>query len=174
MAFKLDESLFEDIDCDVMQDVAQSDLTDDGIFMYEIREPDCVPDVFSNLINAKECALKKKVDKMYKVGYTIKDGTYVPTGFVEELQVSPIIEESYMGELKIEVQEAGGKDAWLATANKTLSEVKHYRNYLNTYARKEIGVGGNFDTEEELEDAINTQTETIKNLQNKISTVENM
>ena len=120
MAFKLDESLFEDIDCDVMQDVAQSDLTDDGIFMYEIREPDCVPDVFSNLINAKECALKKKVDKMYKVGYTIKDGTYVPTGFVEELQVSPIIEESYMGELKIEVQEAGGKDAWLASANKTL------------------------------------------------------
>lgn len=173
MKFRLEESLFDEVTCEPAQDDAQGVITDDGIFVYEVREPNCVPDTFNDEANARECALQKKLDCMYKVGYTIKDGTYVPTGYVQEIRLQVPVKEGRMKDLDIDIQNAGGKDAWLASAKKTLSQTREYRDYLDKYARREVNAGGNFDSVEELEDAIKCQDDIIKNLSAKISLVEN-
>ncbi len=182
----LDEGLFEpyeddkvninDKDLHLLQPEAQGatpDIDDSTIYVFEVApDRETCPDTYRDETAAREAAQAAGYNKMYKIGYTLKDGAYVPSGYEQVIEINIPVLESKIKDIDIEIQNAGGRDAWLQQAYDTIDDTKDYIRYLNTYARSEVGRGGNFDNNEELEDTIARQQDILSNLTAKIKVVE--
>ena len=84
------------------------------------------------------------------------------------LQEAPKLEGA-MKDFAFEVKEAGGEQSWVDLANKELAEMRDSLYYLKTYAPKEVGAGGNYDSAKELQDDITEIEAAIKKLEAKLS-----
>lgn len=84
------------------------------------------------------------------------------------------INEGAMSNLDLEIKEAGGQESWKDLASKELAEMKDSLHYLRTYAPKEIGAGGNYDSARELQDDIDALEKDIDELQTKIDYINSI
>lgn len=149
-------------------------IDDSTIYVFEVApNRETCPDTYRDEVVAREAAQCAGYDKMYKIGYTLKDGTYTPSGYEEVIEINIPVLEGKMKDIDIEIKDVGGKDAWLEQAYDTLEDTKEYIRYLDTYARNEVSKGGNFDSIEDLEDTLVRQKEILNNLSAKINVVEN-
>ena len=82
--------------------------------------------------------------------------------------------EGAMSNLDLEIKEAGGQESWKDLASKELAEMKDSLHYLRTYAPKEIGAGGNYDSARELQDDIDALEKDIDELQTKIDYINSI
>ena len=83
-----------------------------------------------------------------------------------------ILTEGTMKSIDIEIQEHGGKEAWLKYMEEVKKGYEGYIQYLDTVARREVGKGGNFDTEEEIDDVLDYNKKQLKEITNKINFVK--
>lgn len=149
-------------------------IDDSTIYVFEVApDRETCPDTYRDESAAREAAESAGYDKMYKVGYTLKDGAYIPSGYEEVIEINIPVLEGKMKDIDIEIQNVGGKDAWLEQAYDTLEDTKEYIRYLDTYARSEVGNGGNFDSITELENTLARQKDIVNNLTAKIKLVKN-
>lgn len=97
---------------------------------------------------------------------------------VDKIDTPDGIRESAMSELDIEIQSAGGLDAWIKDTKERMKRSSRNLYFLDTQARKEINAGGAFDSVEELEDAIEAEQREYNELKDKYdfvvsSTIDN-
>ena len=143
--------------------VATPIIDDSTIYVFEVApDRESCPDTYRDELEAIEAAQCAGYDKMYKVGYTLKDGTYIPSGYEEVIEISVPVLESKMSDLDIEIQNAGGKDAWLEQAQETVDGIQNYIDLLTD------DVDG-----PEKEEAIARQKAALDSLQSRIKVVEN-
>lgn len=90
---------------------------------------------------------------------------------VDKIDPTDGIRESAMSELYLEIQEAGGLDAWIKDAKERMKRISRDLHFLDTQARKEINAGGAFDSVEELEDAIEAEQQEYNELKSKYNYV---
>ena len=80
--------------------------------------------------------------------------------------------ESVMSDLDLEVKEAGGKEAWIASIDEQIDDLSHYLNYLKKSAYNEVNRGGNFESANEVDDAIRDCEKQLGLLKSKKHLVE--
>ena len=80
--------------------------------------------------------------------------------------------ESVMSDLDLEVKEAGGKEAWIANIDEQIDDLSHYLNYLKKSAYNEVNRGGNFESANEVDDAIRDCEKQLGLLKSKKQLVE--
>lgn len=90
---------------------------------------------------------------------------------VDKIDPTDGLRESAMSELYLEVQEAGGLDAWIKDAKERMKRISRDLYLLDTQARREINAGGAFDSVEELEDAIEAEQREYNELKSKYDVV---
>ena len=161
------------ITCATPENQGEAPIATDIIYMYEVApDENTCPDVYNNEDAAREFAITCNCNNITKVAYSMKDGTYIPTGYAETIEiVKPILEE-LSDQLTNEVKSSGGKDAWLKQANELAEELRNHIKYLETYASREINKGGAYDSEQEIQEVIEFEKQTLENMTKKIAQVE--
>lgn len=101
------------------------------------------------------------------------------TESVKRVIEKPIVEskhqtlvESVMSDLDLEVKEAGGKEAWIASVDEQIDDLTHYLNYLKKSAYNEVNRGGNFESTSEVDEAISSCEKQLGLLRSKKQIVE--
>lgn len=172
----LDEGLFKpyeddkvninDKDLHLLQPEAQGatpNIDDSTIYVFEVApDRETCPDTYRDETAAREAAQAAGYNKMYKVGYTLKDGAYVPSGYEQVIEINIPVLESNMKDIDIEIQNAGGREAWLKQAYNTMDEIEDYIELLEF-------TDGEVDNKEET---IDRQRDIYDNLLAKIKVVE--
>lgn len=79
--------------------------------------------------------------------------------------------EGKMKEIDIEMQDAGGKEAYIKQLENELKTVRAERHYLDTIARSQVNRGGAYDNEEEVNEAIAEYDKDIASLEAKLKIV---
>lgn len=77
---------------------------------------------------------------------------------VEDFKAQDCLTETYMNDLSVDMQEAGGKEMLMKSLERQITALQSELDFLNTIAPREVGAGGNFDSMEEVKEAA-TQTE---------------
>lgn len=77
-----------------------------------------------------------------------------------------------MSDLDLEVKEAGGKEAWIASVDEQIDDLTHYLNYLKKSAYNEVNRGGNFESTSEVDEAISSCEKQLGLLRSKKQIVE--
>lgn len=80
--------------------------------------------------------------------------------------------ESVMSDLDLEVKEAGGKEAWMANVDEQIDDLSHYLNYLKKSAYNEVNRGGNFESADEVDEAIKNCEKQLGLLKSKKQIIE--
>ena len=80
--------------------------------------------------------------------------------------------ESVISDLDLEVKEAGGKEAWIANVDEQIDDLSHYLNYLKKSAYNEVNRGGNFESTDEVDEAIRNCEKQLGLLRSKKQIVE--
>ena len=80
--------------------------------------------------------------------------------------------ESVMSDLDLEVKEAGGKEAWIANVDEQIDGLSHYLNYLKKSAYNEVNRGGNFESTDEVDEAIRNCEKQLGLLKSKKQIIE--
>ena len=80
--------------------------------------------------------------------------------------------ESVMSDLDLEVKEAGGKKAWMANVDEQIDDLSHYLNYLKKSAYNEVNRGGNFESADEVDEAIKNCEKQLGLLKSKKQIIE--
>lgn len=80
--------------------------------------------------------------------------------------------ESVMSDLDLEVKEAGGKKAWMANVDEQIDDLSHYLNYLKKSAYNEVNRGGNFESTNEVDEAIRNCEKQLGLLKSKKQIIE--
>lgn len=80
--------------------------------------------------------------------------------------------ESVMSDLDLEVKEAGGKEAWIANVDEQIDDLSHYLNYLKKSAYNEVNRGGNFESTDEVDEAIRDCGKQLGLLKSKKQIIE--
>lgn len=80
--------------------------------------------------------------------------------------------ESVMSDLDLEVKEAGGKEAWIANVDEQIDDLSHYLNYLKKSAYNEVNRGGNFESTDEIDEAIRNCEKQLGLLKSKKQIIE--
>ncbi len=80
--------------------------------------------------------------------------------------------ESVMSDLDLEVKEAGGKEAWIANVDEQIDDLSHYLNYLKKSAYNEVNRGGNFESTDEVDEAVRNCEKQLGLLKSKKQIVE--
>lgn len=75
--------------------------------------------------------------------------------------------ESVMSDLDLEVKEAGGKEAWIANIDEQIDDLAHYLNYLKKNAYNEVNRGGNFESADEVDEAVRNCEKQLSLLKSK-------
>ena len=81
------------------------------------------------------------------------------------------LDEGVMSDLDIDAQEAGGYDKLTAKLEYEISKLRQERNFLKNQAPKEIGRGGAFDSQEEINDALSATERALNRAEMKLSIV---
>lgn len=84
------------------------------------------------------------------------------------------INEGAISNLDLEIREAGSEQNWKDLANKQLAEMKDSLHYLRTYAPKEVGAGGNYDSAADLQADIDDLEKAVDELQTKIDYINSI
>ena len=79
------------------------------------------------------------------------------------------LNESVMGDLDLEVKELGGSDALIEKIEKHIAALQSELSFLSDIAPREIGAGGNFDSQTEVDEAIKATEEQLHKEQAKLS-----
>lgn len=82
---------------------------------------------------------------------------------------SKSLNESVMSDLDLEVKELGGSDALIEKIEKHIAALQSELSFLSDIAPREIGVGGNFDSQKEIDEAIKATEEQLHKEQAKLS-----
>lgn len=90
---------------------------------------------------------------------------------VDKIDPTDGLRESAMSELDVEIQSAGGLDAWIKATKEKLKRISKDLYFLDTQARREINAGGAFDSVEELEDAIEAEQREYNELKDRYNYV---
>lgn len=154
------KSLTESFDVDKVQKrIASTSEFDNGyvFFDYEKMTSD----------EAEKKAKQMSIDDPTRVFYVKYDDIMNPSSDIfwkngEQVdyrgrkleQPAVSLQEGRMKELATEIENEGGKDKWLAEMSKRISEMRDMLSYLKTEAPKEVNKGGNFDSYEELAEAV--------------------
>lgn len=77
-----------------------------------------------------------------------------------------------MSDLDLEVKEAGGKKAWIANVDEQIDDLAHYLNYLKKNAYNEVNSGGNFESADEVDEAVRSCEKQLSLLKSKKQIVE--
>ena len=80
--------------------------------------------------------------------------------------------ESVMSDLDLEVKEAGGKEAWMTDIDEQIDDLTHYLNYLKKNAYNEVNRGGNFESADEVDEAVRNCEKQLSLLKSKKQIVE--
>lgn len=101
------------------------------------------------------------------------------TESVKKAVKEPIVEakhktlvESVMSDIDLEVKEAGGKEAWIANVDEQIDDLSHYLNYLKKSAYNEVNRGGNFESTDEVDEAIRNCEKQLGLLKSKKQIIE--
>ena len=86
---------------------------------------------------------------------------------VDKIDPTDGLRESAMSDLDVEIQSAGGLDAWIKATKEKLKRISKDLHFLDTQARREINAGGAFDSVQELEDAIEAEQREYNELKDK-------
>lgn len=86
-----------------------------------------------------------------------------------ENSVIECLKEGAVKDLAIEIEEAGGKDAWLRMMEAKIAECKAILRYLRDTAPREINKGGVYDSYADIQEAIDEITEALSELEVKYS-----
>lgn len=86
---------------------------------------------------------------------------------VDKIDSTDGLRESAMSELDVEIESAGGLDAWIKDIKERMKRSSKNLYFLTTQARREINAGGAFDSVEELEDAIEAEQKEYNELKDK-------
>lgn len=113
---------------------------------------------------------KKTLEKIKKAINDASDQYW--QGFRNSLVESYLKEESVFNGLDVDIKEAGGKDNWLAKAHKHLSDYKKEIVYLRDKAPQEVGAGGQFDSQAEVDEASRKTEEQYEELLLRVNEVE--
>lgn len=79
------------------------------------------------------------------------------------------LEESRIKDIAIEIDNAGGLDIYINQLTKEIAELKSQLEYLETYAPREIGRGGAYDSQQEISEAIDEIMKELTEIQLKLS-----
>ena len=85
-----------------------------------------------------------------------------------KIKEESLLKESRMADLAMEIEDAGGPDAYIGMMERELEDLEESKGWLNGQARREVGKGGAFDSEKELEDALKDTDNKIKLIKAKI------
>ena len=77
------------------------------------------------------------------------------------------LQEGRMKELATEIENEGGKDKWLSAMSKRIAEMREMLSYLKNEAPREVNRGGNFDSYEELAEAVADIEKELDELESK-------
>lgn len=80
--------------------------------------------------------------------------------------------ESVMSDLDLEVKEAGGKEAWMADIDEQIDDLAHYLKYLKKNAYNEVNRGSNFESTDEVDEAIRNCEKQLGLLKSKKQIIE--
>lgn len=79
------------------------------------------------------------------------------------------LNESVMSDLDLDVKELGGSDALIERIEKHIAALQSELSFLSDIAPREIGAGGNFDSQKEVDEAIRATEEQLHKEQAKLS-----
>ncbi len=96
--------------------------------------------------------------------------------FVTEVKepITGALMEGKMKELDIEIKNAGSNEEYVKVCQDKINSLKQYLNYLNTTAYRDINRGGNFDSAEEIEEAIEETQKELQDLTAKMDYVKTL
>ena len=77
------------------------------------------------------------------------------------------LKEGAMKDIALEIEEAGGKDIWLAEMKAKIKACKEMLTYLKETAPKEINRGGAYDSYADIQEAIDEITAALSELEAK-------
>ena len=87
---------------------------------------------------------------------------------LEDFKAQDCLTESYMSDLSVDVQEAGGKERLIKSLERQVLALQSELDFLNTIAPREIGAGGNFDSMKEIEEAAIQTEKALRTAQAKL------
>lgn len=110
-----------------------------------------------------ECLKKRTLKESTKEVKPIKT-------VLETKQISLV--ESVMSDIDLEVKEAGGKEAFIANISEQIDDLSHYLNYLKKNAYNEVNRGGNFESANEVDEAIKDCEKQLSLLKSKKALID--
>lgn len=87
---------------------------------------------------------------------------------LEDFKAQDCLTESYMSDLSVDVQEAGGKERLIKSLERQVLALQSELDFLNTIAPREVGAGGNFDSMKEIEEAAIQTEKALRTAQAKL------
>lgn len=91
---------------------------------------------------------------------------------VEDFKAQDCLTESYMNDLSVDMQEAGGKERLVKSLERQVLALQSELEFLKTIAPREIGAGGNFDSVEEVEEAVTQTEKALRTVQAKLGVLK--
>ena len=87
---------------------------------------------------------------------------------LEDFKAQDCLTESYMSDLSVDVQEAGGKERLIKSLERQVLALQSELDFLNTIASREVGAGGSFDSMTEIEEAAIQTEKALRTAQAKL------
>ena len=91
---------------------------------------------------------------------------------VEDFKAQDCLTESYMNDLSVDMQEAGGKERLMKSLERQILALQSELDFLNTIAPREVGAGGNFDSMEEVKEAATQTEKALRTAQAKLGVLK--
>ena len=87
---------------------------------------------------------------------------------LEDFKAQDCLTESYMSDLSVDMQEAGGKERLIKSLERQVLALQSELDFLNTIAPREVGAGGSFDSMEEVKEAVAQTEKALRTAQAKL------
>ena len=98
------------------------------------------------------------------INCTEEEGKNLPEDAIIEC-----LKEGAVKDIALEIEEAGGKDIWLAEMKRKIEDCKDMLKYLKETAPREINRGGAYDSYADIQEAIDEITAALDELEAKYS-----
>lgn len=98
------------------------------------------------------------------INCTEEEGKNLPEDTIIEC-----LKEGAVKDIALEIEEAGGKDIWLAEMKRKIEDCKDMLKYLKETAPREINRGGAYDSYADIQEAIDEITAALDELEAKYS-----
>lgn len=96
------------------------------------------------------------------------DVTLEDTPVQDNFTANDNLNESYMSDLDIDVQDAGSREKLIKSLERDVFALQSELDFLTTIAPREVGAGGNFDSMEEIQEAVKHTESALRTAQAKL------